>query len=86
MDIGPSSSVGKLGTTREDFIDSSQIIYERLASHYGETELSFQSICNASNLTDDSIDRSKVKMIEDLFCPSRQGHISKLEFVKSTDR
>ena len=86
MDLGASTSVGKLGTTREDFIDASQTIYERLALRYSETELGFQSICDVAKITDDSSDRSKVKTLADLFYTSQQGRISKLEFVKSTDR
>jgi len=85
MDLGASTSVGKLGTTREDFIDASQTIYERLALRYSETELGFQSICDVAKITDDSSDRSKVKTLADLFYTSQQGRISKLEFVKSTD-
>lgn len=85
-DFDASSSVGKLGMMREDFIETSQIVYEQMAQRYGETELSLQNICEMAKLADGSIDRSKVKVLGDLFCPSRHGHISKLDFVKSTDR
>eukprot|EP00533_Pseudo-nitzschia_delicatissima_P000302 CAMPEP_0116098292 /NCGR_PEP_ID=MMETSP0327-20121206/11146_1 /TAXON_ID=44447 /ORGANISM="Pseudo-nitzschia delicatissima, Strain B596" /LENGTH=1019 /DNA_ID=CAMNT_0003590071 /DNA_START=36 /DNA_END=3095 /DNA_ORIENTATION=- len=86
MDFKASALLGKPGLTREDFIESSQFVYEQMAQRYGETELSLQNICEMAKLADGSTDRSKVRMLGDLFCPSRRGHISKLDFVKSTDR
>lgn len=76
---------GKIGTTRENFIESAQIVYEGLSRRDGEGELSFEHVCEVSKLPDSSTDRSRVKILSDLLCPSRHGHISKLDFVKSTD-
>ena len=87
MDWNSSALFGDLGTTtRENFIESAQFVYERIASRNCEAELSFKSICEVAKLPDASIDRSKVKVLSELFCPSRQGQVSKFDFVKSTDR
>jgi hypothetical protein len=86
MDWNASSSFGGLGTTREDFIESAQITYEGLARRDGETELTFESLREMAELPDGTVDRSKVKILSELFCPSRQGRVSKYDFVKSTDR
>lgn len=85
MDWNSSLLFEKIGTTRENFIESAQIVYEGLARRNGGAELSFESICEVTKLPGGSSDRSKVKILSDLFCPSRQGHISKFDFVKSTD-
>jgi hypothetical protein len=72
--------------TRENFIESSQFVYERLARRNGEVELTFQSICEVTKLPDGSIDRRNVKILSELFRPLRQSRVSKFDFVKSTDR
>lgn len=80
-----SSSVG-LGITRDNFIDSAHIVYERLAKQDDMGGLSFGSLCEVADLSDSSIDRSKIKILSELFCPSRQGQVSKFDFVQSIDR
>jgi len=86
MDWNASSSFGGLEATREDFIESAQIAYEGLARRDGETELTFESLREMAKLPNGTIDRPKVKILSELFCPSRQGRVSKYDFVKSTDR
>jgi len=71
---------------RENFIECSQLVYERLARRDSEVELNFQSICEVTKLPDGTIDGAKSKILSELFCPFRQSHVSKLDFVKSTDR
>ena len=91
-----SSSYGKLfDTTRENLIISSQIIFEQLLAMRntncqgeGEEEVDFEWLCQvvADKLPDGSTDKSTITILSELFCPSRQGQVSTLDFVKSTDR
>lgn len=72
--------------TREIVAESAQTVYESLIQCNGEGELSFESILNMIKLSDGATNRSKVKVLSDLLCPSRQGRISKFDFMKSIDR
>lgn len=72
--------------TRENVVESAQVLYEKLMRCNGEGELSFETMKNLIKLSDSSnTNCSKVKILSDLLCPSQQGYISKLDFMKSID-
>lgn len=85
IDRGSSSSLESFYTARENFVEASGVIFERFAKHKFHYEISFDSLCQVAKLSDDSTDKSKVTILSELFCPSRKGQVSKLDFIKSTD-
>ena len=72
--------------TRESAVESAQTVYEALIQFNDEVELSFESTINIIKLSNGATNRSKVKVLSDLLCPSQQGRISKFDFMKSIDR
>jgi len=83
-----SPSFGKFNITREDFVESSQIIFERLVSRTStcQGEIGFQLISQVAKLSNGSTDVSKITMLLRMFRPSQQGRVSKSDFVSSIDK
>ena len=78
--------MGGLGITRENFMQSTQCIYEGLARRDKQAEVSFTRFCEATNRSGGVIDETKKKLLLELFCPSKQDTVSKFDFIRSTDR
>jgi hypothetical protein len=72
--------------TREECCKSSQQVFERLMKGSEQNTLGIQAICQIAVLPDGSLDRRKIRDLIQVFRPSRQGQISKMEFIQSTDR
>ena len=74
--------------TRENCVDSSQKVYDRLLLHTpDEPVLQFETLALLA-LTDEdgeTIDQEKAKDLLKLFRPNRDGCLSVLDFVKSID-
>eukprot|EP00536_Pseudo-nitzschia_multiseries_P008388 jgi/Psemu1/325184/estExt_fgenesh1_pg.C_2110027 len=71
---------------RENFNEASQAVFETFVQRQGQREINFDCLCRLAKRSDDSTDESKVAMLSELFCPTRQDQVSKLDFVKATDR
>jgi hypothetical protein len=80
----PFSEVFGPAKTRKLCVQSSQTVYNQLAGEDGP--LNFRVF--AAFLDDDNldIDRKKLKQIWKLLRPSRDGVLTKVEFVKSIDK
>jgi Ca2+-binding EF-hand superfamily protein len=78
-----AASFGK-ATTREEAIESSQNVFESLARSECDT-LQFEVLCQTAMRSDGSMDKAKIRSIIKMFRPSRNGQITKLEFMKSID-
>lgn len=72
--------------TREECVQSSQKVFERLTSNSLQEKLDIDTISQAARKEDGTVDKAKVKELIRLFRPSRSGKLNKLEFVKSVDR
>jgi hypothetical protein len=81
----PFSELFGPASTREECIDSSQKVFDRLAKN-SEGVLDFQLICRIAELSDGTTDYNKVRTMVKIFCPTRQGKINKIDFLGSTDR
>ncbi len=87
MDWNDTPLFRKDKITRENVVESAQVLYEKLMRCNGEVELNFETMSNLIKLSGSSTTNcSKVKILSVLLCPSQQGHISKLDFMKSIDR
>jgi Ca2+-binding EF-hand superfamily protein len=84
VDYPFTASFGK-AATRDDTIESSQKIFERLVGSEWQDTLNFEVLCQIAQLPDGSMDKVKVGDLIRMFRPSRNGEITKLEFVKSVD-
>lgn len=80
-----SPSFGR-ANTREECVEAAQTVYDRLARGNSNGMLNFDVLCRIAKLRDGSTDRSKIRELVKVFRPCRKGMISKLDFVRSTDR
>jgi hypothetical protein len=80
-----SASFGR-ASNRAECIASSQIVFDKLTGRSGNGILDFEVLCQIAQLPDGFTDHDKVRTLVKVFCPNRQGKISKLDFVRSTDR
>ena len=72
-------------TTREECARASENIFDKLSKR-DEPLLNFDVLCKIARNVDGTNDRKKILELVKMFRPSRQGEITKLEFVKSIDR
>lgn len=72
---------------RENCIDSSQAVYDRLLlrQQTGEVVLHFNSIAEIALNDDGTLNKDKVKDLVRLFRPTRDGMLTMLDFLKSID-
>ena len=80
-----SVSFGR-ASSRAECVESSQIVFDRLTKGSGTGILEFDVLCQIAQLPDGFIDHDKVRTLVKVFCPNRQGTLSKLDFVRSIDR
>jgi hypothetical protein len=78
-----SSSFGRVNNRKES-VDASQIVFERLAK--GNEVVTFDVLCRIAVHPDSRIDAVKIRELIQLFHPSKNRIISKLDFMKSIDR
>jgi hypothetical protein len=72
--------------TRDACIQSSQETYTRLLSATpGETNLHFETLGLIAIQDNDEIDQKKAKDLVKVFRPRRDGFLTMVDFVKSTD-
>ena len=72
--------------TRDDCVTSAQVVFECLMAESSRQFLSFDVLCVVAKDSAGNIDRNKVRQLIRVFRPNRNGHLSKLDFVKSVDR
>ena len=81
----PFSPAFGRATTREECARASQRLFEKLLKR-DEGILSFDILCKITRNPDGTINKKKMMELVKLFRPNRNGHVTKLEFVKSIDR
>lgn len=82
----PFSSAFGPASTRQECVESSEIIFRRLLlATPGENVLSFDVIASIAVGDDGQLDETKVKELIKLFRPDREGNLSLIDFVKSVD-
>jgi len=87
LDREPSTVLSKMeGPNRIRFNEASRTFFERLAKRQGQQEISFDRLSRVIKSSDGSTDESKLQMLSELFGSTRQGQVSKLDFVIATDR
>ena len=80
----PFSSVFGKADTREHCIESAQKVFEKLRT--GRRHVVDFSALKQVAVTEDGIDKEKLRQLVRIFRPNRIGEISKLDFVKSCDK
>jgi hypothetical protein len=82
----PFSAAFGRADKREKCIESSQKVYERLLRRQGSGDnLHFNTIAKIAVNKDGTINKEKLKELVRLFRPSREGELTMIDFVKSTD-
>lgn len=73
-------------STREECIESSQNVYQRLlAETPGETSLSFNVVALVALQSDGTLVPEKVRDLIRLFRPNRNGSLTMFDFIRSVD-
>lgn len=82
----PFSHAFGLADSREHAIQSSQEVYSRLHSKTPQfTNVQFETIAYIALQNDGTIDQQKAKEAMKVFRPDRDGNLTLLDFIKSTD-
>ena len=81
-----SLAFGK-SSTREECMESSQAVYDRLMFHIPDKDdvLAFETISFVALNREGEVDQAKMKRLIRLFRPDRSGKLTRLDFVKSVD-
>ncbi|KAG7366028.1 mechanosensitive ion channel [Nitzschia inconspicua] len=80
----PFSPAFGRASTREECINSSQKIFEKLKTGRRQV-LNFTALCEITKSDDGTLDKTKIRDLIKVFRPNRVGEISKIDFVRSVD-